>query len=305
VTFRALVGLSLLSAAGSVAAQPARGPALSFEGCREDDMAEIRRLVAIDLGPAPARGAGTALSIRCHESTWELSIPSASLRRSLDFASTPGTARARQTAIVVGELVAEAAAEREAKPTPAPAPPPETPRETDRTPPAPQRHRFRVSLLGGGRTLFGGIPRLLGGAARLEDLAIPWGLDALYEQGTATTSEGLVAMRALSGGLSLAWQEGLGGVSVRVGGGVRAGAVWMEGEPRAGSAVQGLELVRGWAGPLVTGSLALPLQGRLALGLVVEGGYTLLPVYGLVDGRREAAFRGYWLGAQVGLGVSL
>ena len=289
-------------------AQAAQRPALSFEGCAEDDSAEIRRLVAIDFGTAPVRGeAAYPILVRCTESTWQLSVPSAGLARSLDFASTPGSARARLTAIVVGELLAEAAAERESRPAPA-APQPEVRAvrsEPDRAPSQPRQERFRVAGMAGGRTLFGGVPRLLGAAVRLDDLALPWSLDALAEQGAVSTSQGVVSMRALSGGLSLSWQQALAGVHVRLGAGVRAGAVWMQGEPRAESEVLGQKLLRGWAGPIVSSVVALPLQRRLAFQLVVEGGYTLLPVYGLVDGRREAALRGFWLGAQLGLGLAL
>jgi len=307
---RALVTafLLLVCLASHANAQAARSLALSFEGCRDEDAAEIRRLVAIDFGALVATSRATyALSIRCRDTTWDLGIPAVALARSLDFVSTPESARARLTAIVVGELVAEASTERQVKPTKpsAPAVVQQAPPEQDRLSRPERPKRFRLGVTGGGRTLLGGVPRLLGGAARFDDLLIPWSVDALFEQGAVTTSEGVVSVRTLSGGLALSWQQALGAGSVRAGAGVRAGAVWMQGTPSDRSEVHGQALLRGWAGPMLTSLLALPLKRPLVFTLVVEGGYTLLPVYGLVDGRREAALRGFWLGAQIGAGLQL
>ena len=80
------------------------------------------------------------------------------------------------------------------------------------------------------------------------------------------------------------------------------GVTSLRGLPSEASAVMGDDLVWAGGGPFGTFGVAVAAGRGLVLELQTEGGYWVFPTGGLVDGRREVAVEGPWIGLQAGVG---
>jgi len=293
------------------AQEVARIPAvrLDFQGCEQGEVDEIRRLVPIDLGATSEadRLQHREVSILCRDRNVELRLirsPAQGLFRSLDFSETEASARPRLVAIVVVELLA--AGESDGEMTKPPRRPEASPASGEARPmPLQYDSRLQVEAIGSGRTLLGGVPRLLGGGVRIAaNGRVPWSGNVLFERSSTTTTEGSVRIDSLTAGLALSLVAPLGPATARGGAGLRGGVTHLVGRASDPTEVQSDSLLRGWGGPMIEGSLTFALRRSVAFEFVAESGYVVFPIYGLVTGQREVALSGLWIGAQIGIGIS-
>jgi len=79
----------------------------------------------------------------------------------------------------------------------------------------------------------------------------------------------------------------------------------MRGQPFHASAATGEQLAWAAGGPYASLCLHIVPVRAFYIQVATEGGYWLFPTGGLVNGRREVALEGGWLGVQLGLGIIL
>jgi hypothetical protein len=60
-----------------------------------------------------------------------------------------------------------------------------------------------------------------------------------------------------------------------------------------------------WLGAFTTGHVGVALGSHVTVDAVIEAGYVLSSVIGLVDRQHGAAVDGTWIAGHVGLGASL
>lgn len=312
----------LAFAGGNSAAEPSHPLVdLQIDACVEVAPVDARRFLAIELGALLAdAGAGadtTRASVGCAGALVSLRVEDPvtgkSLTRTIDLAAAgPLSARARLLALAVSELISASWTELESNPQPSVEPiervaSPEARQralvavEKRTSPPAP---RLRVLALFGGQAFFTRAGLLLGGGLRMgkdHGHRFGWSADLLAHHGSATTDLGLVTVDTVSAGLALFFHHNWSRVALRIGGGVRGGAVRFEGIPSRPDAL-GASAWSGWMGPMVMAATTLTAARHVAVEISVEGGYVAAPFGGLVNGERTVAVDGPWIGFQLGVG---
>jgi len=313
--------LALASAGRGAADEPRHSLVqLQIDACVEVSQADARRFLAIELGAllndAGAAGDTTRASANCAGALVTLRvddpITGKSLARSIDLRTTPPRARARLLALAVSELISASWTELESNPQPS-IPPVERVSSPESRKSAllavekrASRHALglRVLALFGGQLFFTRAGLLLGGGVRVGQDRVRgfgWSADLLAHHGSTTTSLGLVAVDTVSVGPTAIFHRNWSKVALRVGGGVRGGAVRLDGMPNAPQ-VRGTSAWSGWLGPMVGAATTVTVARHLAFELSVEGGYVAVPFGGLVSGAREVEIDGPWIGFQLGLG---
>ena len=317
---RARLGLvALFCAATSAAEHP--HVELQMDPCVGAPVDEVKRILAIDLGALLNDPIGssdtTHATISCREAIVTLRvddpITGKSLIREIDLSSTPPRVRARLVALAVSELISASWTELEINAHPAVpavgAVASPSARQSALT--AVETHQprlsgsLRVEALASGQFFFTEVGALWGGGLRVGQDRVRrfgWAIDALAHHGGTTTALGEVVADTITLGPSLFFQHRWTRVALRVGGGVRGGAARLEGRPNA-STVHGAVAWGGWLGPMVDASLSVAPVRRLALELSLEAGYVASPFGGKVDGSREVAIDGPWIGVQLGMGL--
>jgi hypothetical protein len=297
--------------------------ALAMDPCVTAPATEVRRILGIDLGALLDDAAGppsdvTRAAIGCQAALVELRvddpITGKSLTRAIDLSSTPPPARARLLALAVSELITASWTELETNAQPAvppqgavasPAARLSALGAVEKHRPPPALRPLRVVALASGQFFFTQAGALWGGGLRVgqdRGRGLAWAVDALAHHGSAQTALGDVVADTISVGPMALYQHRWPRVALRIGGGARGGAARLEGQPGA-PGVHGAAVWSGWLGPLAAASLTVAPASRLALELGLEGGYVVVPFGGRVDGVRQVAIDGAWIGAQLGVGL--
>lgn len=285
----------------------------------------LREHIELELSTLALSRADAALDVRCRESTVTIVLIRASGARypvevRVELRDTARAARERLIALAATELVAQAerarsqaeatrAATAASRPSAAPvrdasAPPRDAGAAPSGASARPERELFvagSVAVDGSPRTTLWG-----GGLGAALGLTQRWALllDTRFEHGQATTPLADVRWSVLSGFVGPLLRGRLGPVRPAVGFGLRAG--WLALDASATPPNRGLSMTAPWAG------LSLPIRLGAELGdfatpfLGGEAGWVIVPVRGnLDDGSAVMEQRGFWLSAQVGIGVRL
>jgi hypothetical protein len=297
---------------------------LDIDTCVDASRDEIRRVVSVELGALFSDAAGadrTHASVGCDGTVAVLRvddpITGKSLSRTVDVGGAIPRARARLVALAVVELISASWTELDTNPQPqvppsGPAPSAEARRaalasvrvQTDRW----ARSRYHLSLLAGGLKFFAKTDVLAGAELRVaRDRVEPlgWMIDAQAHRGSEMTSLGQVDTDVLGAGVAAVVHHAWSGSTVHVGGGVRGGGARLSGVPNPMASVRGDRFWAPWVGPFALGSLELVVAERFTIETMIEGGYVVSPVGGLVSGLREVAVDGAWLQVHVGVGMFL
>jgi hypothetical protein len=307
----ALAGVLVFGAAAVARAADVR---LQMDDCALAPVDEVRRILNIELRGALVETAeATNVTVSCADAsavrvTARDTATDRALERTVALGAAAPSARSRLLALSIAELVLTLEREREATPPPTPTPPPPSP-----PPPAPiaappsQKSRLQLSAFASGQGLFAGTGFLAGGGLRIaQDFPqhIGWSTDAFAEHGSASSSIGAVAIDVLSVDATLFYSKHWRRIGIRAGAGARGGAVRLDGSPAAGAA-HGGTVWGPWGGPLGRLSAVVTPWRRLVFELAVDGGYVLVPVAGFVDGQRQVAVDGGWVGFSVAVGAFL
>lgn len=269
------------------------GLVVAVDPCVAISRLEFERLLALELGIAPPPSARLQLS--CDESGVAITFSPQSRPGLVRRLSAPVglSARARLYALASAELIAQSR-EQTAESV------------TVKQPPASFfSHRFALAGFAS-MTYFAGTGPLFGGGIHTQvDLShhIEIALDARAEHGDRGGSLGNMAIDSLTATANLLGHYEWSRFRLRFGGGLRAGAVHLEGQSSAG--VQGNAAWAPWAGPELTLAGQLVLYRRLHLGLSLEVGYAAVAVRGDSNGTPAAAIEGAWVTTLLSLGVYL
>jgi hypothetical protein len=311
VRARLAVAIALLAAASARAQN--RAARLVIDDCLAGERDEVTRIVGVELAAAQLPGPAVDVAIRCGAgSSVEIAVSSpdtAAETRVVDLGSAMPKARARLLALTVAEMVSIHG-------TPAPpTPPPPTPPPVVAPPPPmdqppispPPTSRFQLSAMASAHRFFsGGDGFLLGGGLRVaEDLRyhLGWIAAAFVEHGSSGFAIGTVSTDLISGDLGLALHLDWTHLTLRFVAGLRGGWVFFAGTPVSGATANSLS--GPWLGPLGAVSLAFTPIRRLLFELILDGGYTILPVTGRVAPSDKVAIDGAWIGLQIAVGLSL
>ncbi len=299
---------------------------LAIDPCVGAPADEIRRVVSVELGALLEDGGDssadrTRVTVACEDGAVALRvddpITGKSLTRTIELANTLPVARGRLVALAIVELVSASWTELEVNPAP-------------RVPPSGQRAsaaardaalsavlaradqsmqlRSRLELAASGEKFLGGTTVLGGAGLRLARDSfdpIGWVADAGVHHGSQTTSLGDVSTDVIDVGAAVVVHRAWNAWNVHLGGGVRGGAVELSGIAGPMAAAHGDRFWAPWFGVFALGSLDVLVGHRFIIDATIEGGEVLLPVGGLVDGRRVVAVDGTWVQASVGVGVFL
>jgi hypothetical protein len=325
VIWRVLLAL-ICASSSALAGQTHPLVQLEIDPCVSVSRDEVRRVVSVELGALLSDTSAppsdhTRVSVTCSESVVALRVDDPltgkSLTRTIDLGAAIERARARLLALAVVELISASWTELDVNPQPRV--PPAGPRASTEAREAAlamvraqgersTRSHFRLLVLGGGVNFFSNAGFLGGGGLRLaRDHArrIGWMIDVQADHGTASASLGKVSTDVVSVGAGFVFHQPWTRVSLRLGGGLRGGAVRLSGVPAPSPDAHGATFWAPWVGPMALGSVGVVATRRLTLDLTVEGGYVVSPVGGLVNGRREVAVDGAWIGFQLGVGIFL
>lgn len=314
--------LTMLLGARSLRAEESPIVLLEIADCAAIDEAEVRRIVAAELGARPAEVAGsdvTKVRVSCKDTRVLIDVQDPLTRkrvhRSFDIGLSDPRSRARLLAIAATELVLASWAELDTNPKLRVEPEgPRAPEDVTRAArkiaakrtiaivpkarpgvrvEAPDERSFRIVALASRRSFFNYQGAMWGGGVRIgEDRFrfVSWSLDVLVEDGPlmSAVSTSRVTTGTLGGALLL---YGTAGPLVgRVGVGLRAGVTAIPNNSAS---------IVPWGWPLAASSVSVRLGRRFVLELSGEGGYTVLPV------QRGETLNGAWFSAQAGLGLVL
>lgn len=287
---------------------------VSLTDCDAALTAEVRRIAAIELRATvieEPRGVVSRAIVVCRGSVADLWVADAAtskvLTRTVSLADADPRARARLIALAVSELVLASWEELERPPLrvpPVEAPAPgvrETVKRTIEGPPS-----FVVDAVADARLFTSGTSFVFGGGARLEWL-LPWSLalrvDTLFDAGLASRSLGDVHLEAFGGSLGIGraihtgWLMLTPWLSYRAGYGRLSGVV-------GSSGVIGYERQGFWGGPELGVEAVFVPSSPVHVSLALAGGYALSEIRGQVEGDRDVALGGAWLGVTLGVGAA-
>jgi hypothetical protein len=294
----------------------------SCDALRADD---VRARLAIEL-PVSTRSTQisfppTVVHIECSPNAVRLSVTDPitmkGLTRTIELRDDAvRDIRTRTVAIAIAELIAASWIELEANPKPrVPGAGPKPPAALVREAVSSLRrarslfgHHLRLEAVASTQVFFSGPKALWGGGLRLADdsfRVFGWAIDLLEHHGGMDTMGGRVAIDTLTVGASAVAHREWRYVGVRGGLGFRLGATILRGLSSDDRAVHAGEVSWAAGGPFgMVGAHVVPVRG-FVIDLAGEGGYWLFPTGGLVNGRREVAVEGPWLGVQLGFGIVL
>ena len=240
-----------------------------------------------------------------------------SLTRTFELLAVDAAVRARVVAIAIAELVSASWVELETNPRPrVPAVGPGPPRELAAQAISAAR-RQQPGLLGGRLTLTGiasaqvfwsSVGALWGGGLRMTGHIrrfVGWTVDALAHHGEVTTQPGKVAVDTVTGAGAVVGRRSWARATLGGGIGFRIGATILRGTANVSALVRSDSVVWAGGGPFGTLGVSVIAVRGLVLELNAEGGYWLFPTGGLINGRRDVAVEGPWLGMQLGVGLAL
>lgn len=312
--------VALLFAAAAQAA-PDVPVLLELHGCDGLDEAELRRIVAAELGAAAAEQKGpgvTNVSVSCEgpRATLRVEDPLSrkAVQRSINLGRADTRAQARLVAIASTELVLASWAELETNPNPRVEPegPPPTreAREAARgiardhlagyeprlrhwyDSQAPTDRGLHLLGIGSARALVDYRGMLWGGGLRLGQDAfrfLAWSVDGLFEKGEIRVDGRNLDVKSGTGGGHLLAYVRAGHFSFGIGAGLRVGFA-----STTGSSTLAL-----WGWPLGCASASARIGRSVLVELSGEASYVILPVGGEAS---TGTIRGGWFGGQLGIG---
>jgi hypothetical protein len=327
-----LLAFRLMSAPASAAAAEAEHPPvyLKLDPCVPVQYEAVRQVLAVEFGGLYAQedapeGGVTRVIVDCADTQIWLRVDDPltgkSLLRRLDLWRVDPGVRARLLGLAITELVIVSWTELMANPkSSASDPEPVVRIQTEPVPPtvavlahpepAPKKlgDAQGLYLLGVASmtTFFSNSGPLWGGGMRLgwsNERHLGWDADLVAQHGNASTNLGGVSIDALSlsGALLSSWRWSR--LALQLGGGFRGGVAYLDGHPLSLELIKGSSLWGPFGGPMLEGGVNVRLRHRLLVQAHLEGGYALLSVIGNVTGALPVALDGFWLGAQLGIGI--
>lgn len=316
-----LVLAVLLSSAPAFAGNHPRVE-LALDPC-VDARDEVQRIVQIELGDLLAAdhdssAVRTRVRASCEAGAIVLRVEDPAtgqaLVRSVALASTAPAVRPRVIGLAIVELVASSWTELEPAPPPpvvtslAP-PPPAPPPVPSEAPPAATTSvaNARITANGGALTFSATNAALFGASFRIADGSnrrLGWFADTGIYRGSQALAHGSIDTQVVAFAAGGEVQRIFHRVRGDVGAGVRGGAVEMIGRPSDATFMASAFSAR-WLGAFTTGHVGVALGERVTVDAMIETGYVLSSVIGLVDHQQAAAVDGTWIAGHIGLGVSL
>jgi hypothetical protein len=288
-----------------------RAVMLDSSACEGLPAEALRELVALELAPRPlytpaqAGAAQLAIAARLSCSGSQAALRVKDTRHgerqelTLDLAETMPSARTRLVALAISELVASLELEAQA----GPAPPPK------RAAPA-VRWRGHAWLAAG--VWRAGRPAMLGWCAHggglwyIAKLPLALSADVFGTRAEQTLSAGRVTAWTLSGSLALGLGLRRSFLEAALAAGLRLGYASLAGAAPADAQSTTSDAVRApWWGPLLTGSLLVPVYQRLGIRAALDLTYIAKPVRGLdASGATAYALERFALHAALGVGLA-
>jgi hypothetical protein len=161
--------------------------------------------------------------------------------------------------------------------------------------------QFRILALLSRRSFFTHDGALWGGGARIGSEPLPhtsWSVDALFETGAFTRPGTDFSINTWTLGAQLFFFHRFNYVTLRLGGGLRAGV--LASSPESGGG--GTRSVAPWGWPLLAASISAQVPRKFAFELSSEASYVSLP---LSSGSNAFTLRGAWFSVQFGVGYVL
>jgi hypothetical protein len=306
---------------------------LRLDACVDASAAEVERLVGIELaamGPEHAEAVGQArvtVEVGCRRERVFVRvddpITDKSLERPVRLGRAAPAARSRLLALAIVELLVASWTELAARPAaaaapsdePAPPPAPEPARKAAqaiaraRLPRAPAGaeapgRRLTLGAFAGGAHVLGALAPAAGLRLVVHRPRFSLSLDGRAERASAPMPSGRAVLEAASVSPIVFARVDVGAFMFSAGAGARAGVGRLAGEPASPRYVAA-SFSAPYAGALTSLRAGRRLGGRLVLEVEAEAGLVIVPIEGLVEGVRETALEGAWVGATVALGVVL
>jgi hypothetical protein len=287
------------------------GPPLQFDAapsCEQLDVAEVRRVLAVELRPKDDTRFVTKVSADCDGPRVTLTVDDPLSRKSvtrvIDLGRTDEKARSRIVGLAAAELVTASWAELVTNPAPVVEPampaPPEELKDAVRS--SVPKSRFFLE----GTFAFAVRSPLLWG------LGLRWSwerfqtfgfeLEARAEHGRQTFPQGDVDVNRATLGLGAHARVELGRATYRALAVLRAGPVQLAGTAAPGSNVRASSGVGPFVGLALGGAVSARF-GPVAVELGMEAGAPLAGVSALVDGVEAVRVDSLWFGAHLGVGA--
>jgi hypothetical protein len=280
----------------------------------------LRELVALELAPRPllapdqTGAAEAAISAQLVCSGTQAALRVEDTRRgeqqelTLDLAETMPSARTRLVALAISELVASLELEAQASPA--------QPKPAAKSPAAPHA-RGSAAVEGRGHAWLAaglsraGEPAMLGWCLHggtlwyIAKLPLALQADVFGTRAEQTLGAGQVTAWTLSGSLSLALGLRRPWIETALGAGFRVGYASLAGRPTAEAPATAPGSVHAaWWGPVLSGSLLVPVYRRLGIRAALDLAYIAKPVRGLdATGATAYALERFALLASLGLGL--
>lgn len=303
--------LVLLAAAPASASVPL---ALDLDGCPAVARAPVEKIVELELRASvvATRGAVTSVVVRCdgQRATLQVDDPltQKSLTRAVDLQAAGSSGSARLLALSIIELVLTSWTELESDPSVGASVGGEARVEAlsalrTRRP----RRAVTLGAFGLVRALFSGTGTLGGAGLRIvpelpRQLALP--IEIAYEHGESAFDLGTVVSDVADVAVGLAWRRDGRRLGLRIGGGLRGGAVHFGGRPRDTS-VRGGSFWSPWVGPeLFLAGIVHPSR-RVAFDLGIDGGWAFAPTAARVAGSNAVQLSGPFVGVSLAIALAV
>lgn len=323
----AAVALALLGAASGASAQSGPPVQVVIDPCVPVERADVLRLARVELGPGTGGafvGPGTTVvMVGCAADALSIlvddPVTGKQTERAVRLSGADTRARARLLALAIAELVTTSWSEVAVNPRPALAPvrpPPAAPvraavvRALRRRVPALRLESpwaLALGLFASERTLStsAGTVALWGGGARASfALSRSFGaeVNVAVEGGGVDVPQGRVSVALATAGLLLLWRHHGRVLTFRAGGGVRSGAMLVEGLPSDGARGPGASFAAPWGALVLAAGASVRVTGRWSIDLACEAGTAVLPVSALAGDQALLSLGGPWVGVSVGVG---
>jgi hypothetical protein len=277
------------------------------------DRAEVRRIVAIELGALAPESVDdadvTRVIVHCaNERHWlsvEQPVAGRRLEKTIDLQSEPAKSRPRVLALAIEELVSASRTQVEPQKSALP-PRGEPPAAVVMPAQANRPHALTILAVGGGRMSSTEPSVFWGGGVELDgewSTRWAWNADLIADAGTRSMSVGSADATTVSVAGALLVQGRAGRLGWGTGVGIRAGIARLSGEPASAQATRAAAVAGGWIGPRGLALVAASLPRHLVVELAVEVGYVLAPVAGDVNAARAVAIDEGWGALRVGVGA--
>jgi hypothetical protein len=287
--------------------------ALDLEGCPQVPRAPVEKIVELELRASvvPEREAVTRVTASCDGDNASLRVDdpltSKSLTRLVDLKAAGANGQARLLALSIIELVCSSWTELEASPPAGTATGSDAREALSAVRTLRGRRSVSVGALGVVRAIFSGTGTLGGAGLRIvpelpHHLALP--IELAYERGTSAFDIGEVVSDVADVAVALAWRHDGKHLGLRLGGGLRGGAVHFSGRPSDPS-VRGGSFWAPWVGPdLVVAGVWRPSR-RLAFDLGLDGGWAFAPTAARVGGVNAVQLSGPFIGVALAIALTV